>query len=132
MRFRYDTANTATTALGPSLIAAGLAILLVQVRWPDVPAATSLALIALGTTIETICGRRRTANRPGSITAHFFVYVSLYLLFIAAICDASMRRSHDELSLIAIIDLGLSAGVMLFVARLCVASIVAGHDPPAN
>jgi hypothetical protein len=132
MRFPGDTANTATTALGPSLIAAGLAALLIQVRWPDLPVATSLALIALGTTLETVGGFRRAANGPGIIAVHLFVYASLYLFFIAAICDASMRQSHGGLSLIAIIDFGMSAGVMAVVARLCITSMVADRDPPVN
>jgi hypothetical protein len=128
MRFRCDTANNATTAIGPLLIAAGLAMLLGQVCWSVLPVATALAIIALGTTIETTRGRRRAANHPGLMAVHLFVYTSLYVLFIGAICDASMRRSLGGLSLLEFIDLGMSVGVMVLVARLCIASIF-GRKP---
>jgi hypothetical protein len=114
------------------LIAVGLSVLLAQIYWPVFPVVTAVALIALGATIVTIARLDRTASTRSGIAIHLFVYASLYLLFIGAICDAAIRGSSGGLTLAQTIDLGLSAGVMAFVARLCVTAIIGGGDAPAR
>lgn len=118
--------------IAPALIASGLVVLLAQICWPVFPVASAVSLIALGATIATIARLHRAASLRSGIAIHLFVYASLYLLFIGAICDAVIRSPSGGLTLAQTIDLGLSAGVMAFVARACVAAIIGGGDAPAR
>jgi hypothetical protein len=123
---------TSAVPTAPTLIAAGLTVLLAQTCWPLIPAVTAVSFVALGATIVTIARLHRTALLRSGITIHLFVYASLYLIFIGAICDAATRGPNGGLTLVQTIDLGLSAGVMAFVARICVAAIIGGGDAPAR
>ena len=118
--------------MAPALIASGLVVLVAQLCWPALPVATSVSLIALGATIATIARLRGRASLCCCAAIHFFVYASLYLLIIGAICNAAARGPSGGLTLSQTIDLGLSTGVMAFVARTCVAAIVGGGDAPAG
>jgi hypothetical protein len=102
-------------------------VLLAQFVWPVMPVATSVSLIALGATIATIT---RTANNVSraQVTLNLFVYVSLYLLLIGAICDASLRGPRNGLTLLQGVDFGVSAMVMALVMRSCIAAIVKSGD----
>jgi hypothetical protein len=112
----------------PTLIAVGLGILLAHNVLPVLPVATALALIAFGASTATILRRACRATVAGQL----LVYVSLYLLFVVAICDASGRVSENGLSLLQVADLGLSVGIMAFVARTCMAAIDRNGDHLAH
>jgi hypothetical protein len=114
--------------MAPVLMALGVAMLIMNAGWPAWPVATGVSLIALGAT-KTLLGRPLSASLPRvAIAVHLFVYASLYLLFIGALCDASIRAPRNGLTLSQVIDLGLSAGVMAFVARTCVAATIGDED----
>ncbi|MCI0334131.1 MAG: hypothetical protein L0228_13010 [Planctomycetes bacterium] len=118
--------------IAPPLIGLGVVMLLMQLCWPLLPVATAVALIALGATFANIARRHRSVSLRAALAVHLFIYISLYLLFIGAICDAAMRGQQDGLSLLQTIDLGLSAGVMALVVRACVVFIIGGGDAPAR
>jgi hypothetical protein len=102
-----------------SLIAVGLALLLMHVAFPNWPTAAAFALVVLGASILTI----KQFGRPAVIAGHLVAYSGLYLLFFGATCDAAARQSNSGLSTTQIIDLGLSTGVMAFVVQFCMATI---------
>jgi hypothetical protein len=114
-----------------TLIAVGLAMLLAQACWTSMPMASAAALIALGATIETVERTRRTSSAPAILATHLFVYAGLYSLIVGAIFDTSMRDTLGRLTLSQVVDLGLSAGLMALVVRLCVAAMI-GWDAPAR
>jgi hypothetical protein len=113
----------------PALIGSGLALVVAQLCWPVFPGVSGMALIALGATTSTIA-RKATSSRA-FIALHLFVYASLYLLFIGAICDAA-NRGPGEVSILQMVDFGASAAVMALVVRTCVAAIIGGEDAPAS
>jgi hypothetical protein len=117
--------------MAPALIAAGLMVLLAQLYWPVLPVASAVSLIALGATIATIARLHRTASLRSGIAIHLFIYASLYLVFIGAICDAAIRGPDGGLTLVQTIDLGMSAGLMAWVVRACVAVFLRGVDATA-
>jgi hypothetical protein len=116
------------SAIAPATIAAGLGVLVAQCWWPAVPVATGIALVALGAIIATIQRARRRSSFRGTLTLSLFVYASLYLLLAGAILDAAIRGPSGSLALHQCFDLGLSAIVMLFVARIGITVFTAaGH-----
>ena len=116
----------------PALMAIGLSALIAQLIWPVFLVATAVSLVALGATSATTVRQHHTASPGIALAVHLFVYICLYLLFIGAICDASARGPNGGLTLAQTIDLGLSAGVMAFVARTCIAEIVGDGDAPTR
>jgi hypothetical protein len=111
------------------LIGVGLTIVLMQFIWATIPIATAVALVALGATITTVRISRNTYS-PLIVSVHLFVYASLYLLIVAAICDAAFRSSHGGLTLTQLVDLAASTGVMALATRRCVADLIPGDDGP--
>ena len=116
----------------PAFIAAGLAILLTATWWPAMPVVTAMALVALGATATTIARLRGAAAFRTLMAAHLFVYVSLYLLFVGAVCHAALTGPQDGLTFLQGLDLGVSAAVMMLVARLSLAVVDGGEDAPAR
>jgi hypothetical protein len=134
MRAVGTSSNAITTHRVASLVmAAGVTMLLAHFRWTTVPVATSVSLVALGATAAAIA--RRDSNGGShrvALAVHLCIYTCLYSLFVGAICDLATRASGNRLSMGNTIDLGVSAGVMVFVAQLCIASLVGGEDTPAR
>ena len=91
-----------------------------------------MVLIALGATLVTTSRFRDTAALRCALVIHLFVYMSLYLIFIFAVCDAAMRGPQAGLGFVQVLDFGLSAALMIFVVRLSIASITGGEDAPAR
>jgi hypothetical protein len=115
-----------------TLIAVGLAMLFAQACWPSMPMASAAALITLGATFETVERTRRTCSAPAVLATHLFVYAGLYSLIVGAILDASMRDPLDRLTLLQVVDLALSAGLMAFAVRLCVETMIGEGDAPVR
>jgi hypothetical protein len=115
-----------------ALIAAGLGILLAAAVMPNIPCVSGFALIALGTTLATINRYRIALARRGVVIAHIFVYASLYVLFVGAVCDSAMRGIQSGLSFLQLLDLAASAAVMMLVVRMCIVAIADGGDAPAR
>jgi hypothetical protein len=110
-----------------------MAMLVAHLVGLPLPIVTAMSLVALGATITTLARLQKKASSPRALlAAHFFVYASLYLLFVGAICDASLRGPQRGLSPSQWIDLGLSAFVMSIVARMCLAHYRGGEDVPAR
>lgn len=124
--------SSALDRAAPALMAIGVTVLITQLTWPVFPTVTAVSIIALGATSATIARQRRSASPRTALAIHLFVYASLYLLFIGAICDAASRGPDGGLTLAQTIDLGLSVGVMAFVARTCVAALIGGGEAPAR
>lgn len=117
---------------GPNLIAIGLAILIAAACWHAIPATTGFTLVALGATGALINQLRVSARLPIAISAHLFVYVSLYLLFVGAVAHSAMTGPQDGLSFLQGLDFGISAGLMTLAVRMALASIAGGGDAPAR
>jgi hypothetical protein len=121
----------ATHRFAPVLMAIGVTMLLGQICWAALPVATSVSLVALGATVAAIARRGGGSHRV-ALAVHLCIYTCLYSLFVGAICDLATRGASNGLSMSRTIDLGASAGVMVFVAQLCIASIFGGEDAPAR
>jgi hypothetical protein len=132
MQVRIHNSEKLSSGAAPGLIAIGVAALLLHLCWSVMPIATAFAFVALGSTIATLARFRRVAAGSGIIAIHLFVYMSLYLLLIGAICDASLRSPHDGLTLLQGVDFGVSAMVMAVVVRTCVAAIIKSSDVRAR
>jgi hypothetical protein len=120
-----------TLAPASSLIAAGLSVLLAQCYWSALPAATGLALVALGAICATIERSRHTASWRTMLAISLVVYGTLYFLLLGAILDSTMRAGPGSLALPQYIDFAISAFVMLIAARTGFAAFAKGeHASP--
>ena len=109
--------------LAPLLILAGIVQLLAFFFWPRLPVASAVALISLGATITTIARLQHTPACRVWIVVHLFVYASLYLVLLGAVCDGAVRQSGGALAVDQAIDLGMSAVLMVLVVRLAAAGL---------
>ncbi len=100
-------AARAALPLGPTAIAAGLAILMAAILWPGMPVVTAMALVALGATCATLARLRSAAAFLPMMLVHLAIYGSLYVIFVGATLDAA-TRSGPGLSILTIADLALS------------------------
>ena len=111
-----------TCARSASLIGVGLLVLAMATCWPQVPAVTGMALVALGATAASIARfRRTTALLPISLL-HVAIYGGLYALFVGATLHAT-AASAAGIGLPTVIDLAVSiwpvaAALLLVVAVL--------------
>ncbi len=124
--------HSSAAGIAPLLIAVGIAMLFAQFCWTVTPVATAVAIIALGATITTVSRPHRAVSLRVGIAVHLLVYTCLYLLFIGAICDASMRGPRDGLTFLQGIDFGVSAALMGLVVKRCLTTIGGGGDAPAS
>ncbi len=113
----------------PFAIAAGMVLLLAASWWPAAPAVSGMALIALGATLTTIERFKDTATLRGLVAVHLFVYVKLYLLFVAATCHFAMSGQAVGLNLAQTLDLVASIGIMAVVLRRSLVAIFAEGAP---
>jgi hypothetical protein len=111
------------SAWGPCLIATGLLMLLMDTGFPLLPVVTAMAVIALGATIAAIARLDGSPYASPALAAHLFVYASLYLLFVGAVCHAAMAGGRGGLSLLQAGDLLISAAVMMLVVRTFLAAL---------
>ncbi len=121
-----------TAQYGPAVMVVGLAVLIVVTWSPVVPVITPLALVALGTTATTVARLHGAAAVRPLIALHLFVYTSLYLLFIGAVCHASMAGPRDGLTILQGLDFGASVAPMAYAVRMCLAAMAGGGDAPAR
>lgn len=85
----------ALTIWAPRFIALGLVLLMATIYWPAMPAATGMALIALGATGATVT---RFAGSPGFqllLLLHLTVYGGLYALCSGARLDLLMNDGSN-------------------------------------
>jgi hypothetical protein len=108
---------------GPTLIAAGLGVLMAAAWLPAMPVTTGAALVALGATGAVVRQFRTSAHLRIALAAHLFVYVSLYLIFVGAVTHAALAGPRNGLSFLKGLDFGMSAGLMLLVVKLSLARI---------
>lgn len=94
---------------GAAAIAAGLAILAAALLFPGVPAVTAVSLVILGATSATLARLRSHAAILPILTAHVFVYGSLYALFVGSELHAS-AQSREGTHALCVFDLALSIG----------------------
>jgi hypothetical protein len=107
-----------------TLITTGLVLFIAHACGLAIPVATALTLVALGATIETIARVAHTSSARFLLAANLLSYMSLYLLLIGAICDASLRSARDGITFLQGLDFGVSAMVMVLVVRACIAAIM--------
>jgi hypothetical protein len=86
-----------------------------------------MALVALGATAATT---RRLRSYPTLITIHLFVYFSLYILFVGAICHAAGDARGLKFS--SALDCGISVVPMALVVRRTFAAVRYGGDEPGR
>jgi len=110
------------------MIACGLAYIAVHVALPTAPIAAAFAVLALGASIVTV----KQFGRPDIVTGHVVIYAGLYVLLVGAVYDNAARQSELGLSMAQTIDLGISAGIMAFVIRLCAAGLTDDHCGPVD
>ena len=118
--------------LGPTLIAAGLTTLLIATWWPAAPIVTGMALVALGATATTIARFQEAAALPLATAVSVFVYLSLYLLFVAAVRHAAMIGPQNGLSIYQGLDFGASVMPMALAVRISWRAIAACKDAPTR
>ncbi len=118
--------------VGPVLIAAGLAILLAASVIQNLPVATGYALVAMGATHSTIGRYRGVPALRCMLLLNFFTYACLYVLLLCAVCDLVSRKAGTGVGLAQPLDIGISALVMVLVARRCLSEIVGGGDAQAR
>jgi hypothetical protein len=116
-------ANRAPVAIGT-----GLAIQFLATWWAEAPVVTGMALVALGATISVIGRFERAATRPLFAAANLFVYLNLYLLFVAAVTHAAMNGPQDGLTFWQGLDFGASVLPMAAVIRVSFKTLAAGGD----
>lgn len=101
----------------PALIAVGLSLLLLATWWPILPAATGMALIALGATGATAERFRGTPALLPVLVAHLAIYGGLYALFVGAALHAAVP-TNGRVGLAAAVDLAASIWPMAAVLGL--------------
>jgi hypothetical protein len=120
--FNMLTASARSNAAA-ALIAFGLAYLIVSSIVPKLPVATAITLVALGASV-TLCGHvQHRVWPPELLAAHLLAYGVLYALLVTAICDLASRAPATGISSVQYLDLGLSAIVMAYTTRLCLAAL---------
>jgi len=113
---------------GPTLIGAGLFLLLAAELWPAIPVASAAMLIALGATGVLMA---RAASRESGrwlIVVHLAIYAALYSLFVAALVDRSLRVA-GQVAWTTAADLVIATCLLTLVVRL---GLSAFRDPTAN
>jgi hypothetical protein len=132
LRIHLNTlAATARTNLAATLIFLGLALLFIASMVADLPVATAIALIALGASIAIRNAVQRLGWPREFLAAHLITYSGLYVLVICVTCNAAVRSLESDLSAAQVFDLGLSAIVMAYATRLCVAGLLRSKDHAA-
>jgi hypothetical protein len=63
------------------------------------------------------------------IAVHLFVYLSLYFLFVGAVCHAAIQAPRDGVTFLQALDFGVSVVPMASVVRRSLAAM--GGDAPA-
>ncbi len=98
------------------MLAVGLVGIGIHLFWPTMPIATPFAAIALGSTLAI------AYQFPGRVIllVNLFAYASLYLLLLTALADLVGRSQPQGFTLSQIVDLGISAAVILLVCKKCV------------
>lgn len=102
--------------------------MLAALKWQGVPVVTAMALIALGASIATISRFQCAGRFRAAVGANLFIYTSLYLLFIGAICHAATSGSREGLDLLQSADLVISIAPMAIAVRLAFAVLMDGED----
>jgi hypothetical protein len=113
----------------PALIAIGFVVLLAGAWWSVVPVVTAMAVIALGATGVTANRRHTSPAFCVVIAVHLFVYLSLYFLFVGAVCHAAIQAPPGGLTFLQGLDLAVSVVPMALVVRRSLAAM--GGDAPA-
>jgi hypothetical protein len=110
--------SLARACAAPALIAVGLILLAAATCSPAGPAVTGMALVALGATYATT---NRAPNRYALmpiVGLHLFVYASLYVLFVGAVCHGASLAHGDGYPFLLGIDLvGSTIPMALAVQR---------------
>jgi hypothetical protein len=118
-RFRVKRAQAA-----PVLIALGVALLLGHAAQPVLPVLTAVALVSLGASITTITRLNGSPSLRLALAAHLFCYAAIYLLFVGAVLDGSLRGPQaTSLTFAQSLDLSVSAGLMAALTRMCVSHL---------
>lgn len=114
---RPATSIAANSPHGPTLIAVGLAVLLLSPWLPALPVVTAMALLTLGATFVTA---QRFRGSPGYIPVmllHATTYAALYGLFIAATLHAAGSATNTPVRSIVILDIAASMLPILTALR---------------
>lgn len=98
--------------------------------WPDLPAATGMALVALGATQVTLARFRGTAAIVPVTLLHLAAYGGLYTLFVGATLHAATTRPNAMLGAAATADIALSI-VPIGLALQCAWCQLCGDQPAA-
>jgi hypothetical protein len=107
--------------VAPALITCGLAVLLAHALLPEIPVLTAIALISLGATIATTKRLDHPRSSRPVLAAHLLCYAAIYLLSVGAVLDGSLCEPPSAgLTVARYLDLCFSAGLMAFIARICV------------
>jgi hypothetical protein len=93
---------------GPTLIAAGMSILLLAIWSPSLPAVTAMSLVALGATDVTLTRFRGTPALLPIILLHAITYGGLYAMFLGATLHAATTSSVTALDMRSLLDLAAS------------------------
>jgi hypothetical protein len=106
----------------PPLIAVGLLILLAASAIQGLPIAIGFALVALGATGATVC--HPCAEGRSVIVVHLVTYVTLYFLLLCAMWDLATRNEHGGLRIVQMLDVAISAALMILVAYRCLSTVL--------
>jgi hypothetical protein len=117
---------------GPTLIAAGLVVLLAAEYWSGIPVISGTALIALGATLAVVSRFRYSSTLPALVITQLFVYLILYMLFVGAVIHAAFAKIDGSMTLLQGFDVGLSVMPMIAAVRIAIAAIAADGDVPAR
>ena len=90
---------------GPTLIAAGMSILLLAIWSPSLPAVTAMSLVALGATDVTLSRFRGTPALLPIILLHAITYGGLYATFLGATLHAATQSSGAGVGIPTLLDL---------------------------
>jgi len=108
---------------GPTLIAVGLAILILAPWWPAAPVVSAMGFLTLGATGATLARFGRSPILRTILPVHMVVYAGLYVLYFGAVCHAAGTADDGGWSAARIADLAASVWPMIAALRLSIAAL---------
>lgn len=117
-RLSWSLFSSAIVAHGPVLIGVGLAVLVVAMIFPGVPAVGAMAIVALGATGVTLERYRAAAGLVPMLLAHLMVYSGLYAIFVGATLDLAAADGASGLTIAQALDLAISVLLMAATWRI--------------
>jgi hypothetical protein len=107
---------------GPSLVALGLAVLILAPWWPAAPVVSAMALLTLGATGATLARFGGSPSLRPILVVHIVTYAGLYVLFIGATLHAATKQGGG-IGWQQAIDLSASLLPMIVAMRLSLRAV---------